>query len=96
MMLNNNTGQTLTQFTISYVGEQWRNGNSGANTLSFAYAIDPTDLNTGNFVAAPSLSFTSPITTATDTAGVKLDGNLSANRGALSATVTGIVWPAGS
>jgi len=96
MMLTNNTGQTLTQFTISYVGEQWREGTSAANTLAFSYAIDPTDLNTGNYVAAPSLNFTSPIDGTTDTNGVKLDGTLSANRRAVNATVTGIVWPAGS
>lgn len=96
MVLNNNTGQTLTQFTISYVGEQWRDGTSAANTLAFSYAIDPTDLNTGNYVSAPALSFTSPNSTTADANGVKLDGNVSTNRRAVNATVTGIVWPAGS
>lgn len=96
MILNNNTGQTLTQFTVSYVGEQWREGNSAANTLTFSYAVDATDLNTGTFVAAPALSFTAPINATTSTSGVVLDGNAPANRRAVSATVTGLVWPAGS
>ncbi len=94
--LNNNTGQTLTQFTISYVGEQWREGSGAANTLTFSYAIDPTDLNTGNYVSAPTLNFTSPINGTTDVNGLVLDGNAPANRRAISATVTGVVWPAGS
>ncbi len=93
MILNNNTGQTLTQFTITYVGEQWRDGSSAANTLSFSYAIDATDLNTGTYTAAPSLNFTAPIAGGTETA---LDGNLSANRRGVGATINGIVWPAGS
>lgn len=96
MVLSNNTGQTLTQFTISYVGEQWRDGTSAANTLAFSYAIDPTDLNTGNYVAAPALSLTSPNSTTADANGLKLDGNATLNRRAVNATVTGIVWPAGS
>lgn len=94
--LNNNTGQTLTEFTISYVGEQWRDGTSAANTLSFSYAIDPTDLNVGNYVAAPSLSFTSPNSTTNDSNGIALDGNAAINRREVTATVTGVVWPAGS
>ncbi len=96
MVLSNNTGQTLTQFTISYVGEQWRDGTSAANTLAFSYAIDPTDLNTGNYVAAPALSLTSPNSTTADANGLKLDGNAALNRRAVNATVTGVVWPAGS
>lgn len=96
MILNNNTGHTLTQFTISYTGEQWREGNSVANTLAFAYAVDPTDLGTGNYVAAPSLSFTSPIDGTTSTSGVILDGNAAPNRRMISATVSGVIWPAGS
>jgi DNA/RNA endonuclease G (NUC1) len=96
VILNNNSGQTLTQFTVSYTGEQWREGNSAANTLTFAYAVDPTDLNTGNYVGASALSFTAPINGTTSTSGVVLDGNASGNRRAVSATITGIVWPAGS
>lgn len=96
MILNNNTGQTLTEFTVTYVGEQWREGNSNANTLAFSYAVDGTDLNTGTFVSVAALNFTAPVNNPVDTTGAVLDGNAAANRSTVSATVTGLVWPAGT
>ncbi|MDP1580376.1 MAG: immunoglobulin domain-containing protein [Candidatus Didemnitutus sp.] len=96
LMLNNNTGQTLSEFTITFVGEQWREGNGAANVLAFSYAIGGSNLNTGSFVSAPALSFSAPINGTTDSNGIILDGNAPANRRNISATVSGIVWPASS
>jgi len=90
--LVNNTGLTITQFTLGYTGEEWRRGNAAANTLTFEYALDPTNLNTGAFTAAPALNFTAPNTAGSNTA---LDGNSSANRAAVSGTVTGLSWAPG-
>lgn len=96
MILNNNSGQTLTEFTVTYVGEQWREGNSSANTLAFSYAVDAADLNTGSFVSVAALNFTAPVNNPVDTTGAVLDGNAAANRRTVTGTVTGLVWPAGT
>jgi DNA/RNA endonuclease G (NUC1) len=89
-----NTGtQTLTQFTLSYTGEQWRHGGATtANKLAFSYAVGATDLVTGTFTDATSLDFTGLSVSAT---GAALDGSLAANRAAVTATVTGLSWAPG-
>lgn len=95
VMLVNNSGSTITQFTLAYTGEQWRNGGNvslAAQTLPCAYSLNATDINTGTFTNLPALAFTSPITVAT---GGALDGNLAANRTALTATVNDISWAPG-
>ena len=95
--LINNTGQTITQFTLTYRGEQWRNGGSlNVNKLDFAYRITSTlttDIdNTSSYTLVPALDFTSPVTLAN---GFALNGNSSANRTEISATVSGISWSNG-
>ncbi|MEY2881323.1 MAG: hypothetical protein RLZZ15_3703, partial [Verrucomicrobiota bacterium] len=93
VMIANNSGTTITQFTLSYTGEQWRNGgNTTAQTLPFSYSTNATDLNTGTFVDVTALGFTSPIVGASS---ATLDGNTPANRTAISSTVTGITWSPG-
>lgn len=74
----NNLGFSISQFSISYDGEQWRNGGSTVpNVLTLQLSLDGT-----TWVSlGAAFNFTSPINTAT--AG-PLDGNTSANR------VTGI------
>jgi hypothetical protein len=70
----NGLGFDITMFTISYDGEQWRNGGSTvANTLTLQLSTDGT--NWSNLGAA--FNFTSPINTSTGSA---LDGNAPANR----------------
>jgi hypothetical protein len=72
---SNNTGSSITQFSISYDGEQWRLGQaaSAVNLLTLQYSADgSTWVNMGS-----QFNFTSPITTGTAGA---LDGNASANR----------------
>src|SRR5215475_9426988 len=90
--LTNNTGGTITSLDISYVGEQWRNGgNTAAHTLTFQYQVADAGVITGANIPATGwttfspLSFTGPVTGSTDAA---LDGNASANRTAISATLT--------
>jgi hypothetical protein len=90
----NNTGGTINSLTVSYTGEQWRDGGNATPTtqpLAFQYqvanagVITDADTPTTGWVAAAALNFVSPIATATATA---LDGNAPANRVALSSTVT--------
>jgi DNA/RNA endonuclease G (NUC1) len=97
--LVNNTGVTLTSLTISFDGEQWRQGGgctpapcTGAlQTLDFQYQVANvgviTDANTPStsWVDYDALDFTSPAPgTATATA---IDGNLAANRTSLASTL---------
>lgn len=79
----NDTGLTITNITISYDGEQWRDGGTSTAidqlTLTFSQA---TVGGLTNFAAmGTSFDFVAPKNTGTATA---LDGNLAANR------VTGI------
>lgn len=78
----NDTGLTLTNITVSYAGEQWRNGGSGsASGLAFSYGINNSPIT--NAVAAAAwinfgaLNFTTP--TVGSTLGA-LDGNHATNR----------------
>jgi hypothetical protein len=101
LVLQNTTGQTLTSFNLSYVGEQWGEAaaTSGvpapAQSLRFSYrvadAFSPADIPTqqglGDYTPVGGLDFTMP-TTGTTGAAVTLDGNDPANRTAVSATVS--------
>jgi hypothetical protein len=102
LRLTNNTGSVLGQFTLSYTGEQWRDGGAtipNAQTLTFGYAVTPNGSPPANIGALSvtsfaGLNFTSPTFTNTGN-GVGLDGNNGANQSAISATVAGFVWNPG-
>lgn len=84
----NNTGAPITDLTLSYTGEQWRLGAlARVDRLDFQYSTNATSLTTGTWLDFNSLDFTAPVTGPTVGA---LDGNLTANRTAVSATITGI------
>lgn len=92
LRLTNVSGVTIDSFTVQYDGEQWRNGgNTTAHSLLFAYSLNATSLTTGTFNNVAALNFTTPVTGASASA---LNGN--ANFVALTSTVTGINWLAGS
>jgi fibronectin-binding autotransporter adhesin len=95
LVVQNNTGETLTSFTLSYLGEQWRwGGSTNINTLVFDYSIGSSASidSAGAFTANPDLDFASPVSAGT--AG-PLDGNLPENQRSVSATVGGLAWAAG-
>lgn len=99
LRLQNNTGTTITQLDISYTGEQWRNSAAAAQTIAFSYLIGSPTV-TGSLaefqsagIAEPALNFTSPITGGVAAA---LDGNLAANRTAISFSITGLSIPNGT
>ena len=89
----NDTGEALTNFTVSYTGEQWRANNAtDAQGLTFSYRIDSSPItyadptSTSNaWTSVSALNFTSPIIS---TAGA-LDGNASANRALISFQIQG-------
>jgi hypothetical protein len=96
LRLSNNTGFTLTEFTVTYDGEQWRNGGSGtANQLTFAYGIGATtaDWTNASFIAVAGLNFTAPVVSATAAA---VDGNAAGKVSGITATVSGISWAPGT
>ena len=82
--IKNNSGSDITSLAISYNGEQWRQ-NAASQTLVFDYQVGAsvTSLTTGTWTSYTALDFVSP---NTGTAGA-LDGNLTANRTAKTATI---------
>ncbi|MDI1338015.1 MAG: MBG domain-containing protein [Lacunisphaera sp.] len=95
----NNTGQVISQFTLNYTGEQWRYGAGtvgGTDRISAEYLIGGSDILTGTFTPVSALNFTSPVNSATAVGtAAAVNGNLAANRGVRTATVTGITWAPG-
>lgn len=95
--IQNDTASPLGSITISYTGEQWRNGgNTAIQTLDFSYLVSSSpiaspisvDINDPNYVGFAGLDFASPITGA---AAATLDGNLAPNRVLFSGVVlTGV------
>jgi uncharacterized repeat protein (TIGR01451 family) len=82
--LANNTGGALSSFSIAFTGEQWRDANNNAQTLAFEYQVGATSLTSGSWTALTALNFVSP----THSNSGALDGNATANRQSLSATLT--------
>ncbi|MBP6865170.1 MAG: hypothetical protein KBC32_07835 [Candidatus Didemnitutus sp.] len=98
LRLRNNSGVTLTSFTLAYTGKQWWTSNSGQpGVLNVTYRLsEPSGMNFANnsgFTSIPSLAFTSPVTGDSSQTRADLDGNSSANRTVLEAvTITGVNW----
>jgi uncharacterized protein len=97
--LQNNTGATITALDVTYTGEQWRNSAAAAQALTFSYLVGSPTV-TGSLaefqsagVTVPALNFTGPITGGTAGA---LNGNLAANRTAVTFSITGLSIPNGT
>jgi len=88
--LGNDTGLVIDHIDVRYTGEQWRLGAAGrADRLDFQYSLDATALNdvAATWIDVDALDFASPTTGG----GVgALDGNLAANRSAVSGTIGGL------
>jgi predicted extracellular nuclease len=62
----NDTGATITELSVSYTGEQWRNGgNTTPHTLDFQYQVNAEDISNGTWTDVDTLDFTGPIATST-------------------------------
>lgn len=96
VQLQNTSGAVVTAVTVSYTGEQWRNGGAIASTdsLVFDYLLTPSGANqltAGGYTPVPSLNFTNLV--SSNPAG-PLDGNAAANRQTLSETIN-LTWQPG-
>lgn len=90
--IRNDTGGTLTSFAVSFWGEQWRSGDTVAETLAFDYKVGASGISDTGFAPVAALDFVSP-----DLSGAgALDGNASPNRAWRSHTVHGVAWAAGA
>ncbi len=90
----NNTGAAITSLAVSYTGEEWRLGTAARiDQIDFQYSTNATSLSTGTWTDVNALDFVTPATSGT--AGAR-DGNLAANRTAISSIVSGITIPAGA
>lgn len=99
----NDTGLAVTNITISFTGEQWRNASgSGAvtNTLAFSYQISSAPLTNADAVNAQAwtsfsgLNFNSPVVNVGGS-GAALDGNAPANQQLMAKVLAGIAVPPG-
>lgn len=100
LRLTNNTADILTEFTLSYDGEQWRDGGAttpAAKTMTVEYSTTAATVNdTPNFTAGPaSLSFTTPVFVNTGS-GAAVNGNTAGKVSVGPATVQGIAWAPGT
>lgn len=92
--ITNNTGQTLTRFTISFYAEQWRNGGTSSLTglIGEYRLVSSGDIDSGTYTQHSALDV--PAVSATGS-GFAMNGNSPNNRVERSATVTGLNWTAG-
>jgi hypothetical protein len=78
----NDTPFMVSNLTVNYTGEQWRNANTATNTLAFSYQISSSPLtnadanNSQTWIAVAALNFNSPNTNG----GAAVDGNIATNR----------------
>lgn len=94
IVFQNNTGSAITDITVSFTGEQWREGNNSAGTdvISFSYQVSSSNITSLDHTngAAPTgwtadndLDFASLF----GSSGGSRDGNLATNQTALSDTI---------
>jgi hypothetical protein len=96
LRLRNDTGQTLDSFTLSYNGEQWRDGGNAtpvAQSMTFAWSTTATGITNGSFTTQAALGYDSPVFTATAGA---VDGNNAGRVVVGPVTVTGLNWVPGA
>lgn len=91
LRLLNSGAIPITSLRIQFAGEQWRDGNGGAETMAFAYQVGATALGTGTWTAVPALLFTSPNAPGGNNA---WNGDLAANRVVFDQTIS-VNVPAG-
>lgn len=86
-VFQNNSGITLTGFSLGYTGEQWRRGGTEETSLFFEYqivnSIDGLDINSApeDWTRVDALQFDSP---RFDGTGLNLDGKHANNRSVIA------------
>lgn len=89
--LTNNTGSGLAGITISFSGEQWRNGgNTNPQTMALEYGIGDTFATVASWTApGGNFNWTSPVATGTAAA---VDGNAAGLVTSKGGTIGGLAW----
>ena len=87
----NSTGGTVNSVTISFDGEQWRNGgNATAQTMTMQYGFGATFATVGSWTtAASTFNFTSPVTGAS---AAVVNGNVAGKVSGLGGTIASLSW----
>jgi hypothetical protein len=99
--ITNNTGTTLRHFTLSYTGEQWRDGGAASpapQSLLFSFKIGASSILEAGFSRGfgDLYDVTSQVTLNTAD-GAAVDGNSSAARARRGPyTAVGVNWPPGT
>lgn len=89
----NNSGSALDGFTLNFNGEQWRNGgNTNAQPMVLEFGVGATLGTVSGWTAAPGLSWSSPVFSASAAA---VDGNGAGLVAGLSSGFTGLAWASG-
>lgn len=94
----NNTGAIMTSFTLSYDGEQWRDGGAATpnvQRLDFDYSLNATTIQDATFTNEDALDFVSPVFANTG-GGNAVAGNSTGMLPIGPVTVTGINWAPGT
>lgn len=91
----NNTATPFTNFSITYTGEQWRNGgNPTAHTLAFSYRISNGPITNSDAANANSWTSVTALNLVTPTVGATagaLDGNAPTNRQFFNVFLAGVL-----
>lgn len=91
LRMQNISGATLTTFTISWDGEQWRNGSIESQYIKLYYKTSTDPISVVPITTSgltPVNQFDSPENLSSGQPAIELDGNDAANRGTLSATIS--------
>lgn len=86
VMLVNDTGSTLSAFSLRFTVEQWRAGPGVAHPMTFAWGLGNAGILDGDWRSEPALEFLSLQSQAAGI-GNAIDGNDAANRSVLEATI---------
>jgi hypothetical protein len=96
LQLINDTGQALNRFTLTFDGEQWRDGAAGTESLLFAFSTTSNDSSwfssAALYTQVPELTFTAPVAAGTDSG---VDGNGVGRIADITATITNFTWNPG-
>ena len=93
----NNTGMTLTSFTLNFTSEFWRSSTSTTNVLAFAFGTSGGSITSSNYLSSAAMTASAGLNVngpAFVAANGALDGNLAANQALVSGTVS-LNWNAG-
>jgi hypothetical protein len=95
-LFTNDTGRRLVSMSLSYTGEQWRDGGAAtpnAQSILFEYSLNATSVQDtlATWHSVSALDFTSPTFVNTG-GGTATDGNAAANRMTKSVTDLDLFW----